>query len=177
MSLQYAKESIIMVALKDVEENQRRMQEINLQSSSAWKSKSLALTTLLADALHNNTKLTSLNLTDCMINDASITKLAETLTHNASLFHLNLSNNKLGRPGLLALSKALPTNTGLISLELTGIRIDGAVSAAFLDAFGTNVTLCKLIWSPEISGYNLKFTELLCVPPEIVGVGCVAHHL
>ena len=173
MSLQYAKEAIVLAALKDVEEDQKHLQEINLQSSGVWKAKSLALTQQLADCLLANTKLTALNLTDCGLNDQALTKLSEVLGHNHSLFHLNLSLNKFGRPGLLDLGRALPSNSGLISLELSGIRVNGEVCAAFLEAFEKNYTLCKLVWDPEISGYNLKFTEMLNRNSEIDR--CVTH--
>ena len=69
MSLQYAKESIVLSALKDVEENQKHMQEVNLSSSIVWKGKSLEMTTKLAAILIQNTRLTALNLTDCNIHD------------------------------------------------------------------------------------------------------------
>lgn len=157
----------MLSALKDIEENQKHMQSANLQSSIVWKGKSLELTTKLSEVLRVNSKLTELNLVDCSVNDAGLSKLAATLTTNASLFHLNLSNNKFGRPALLELGKALVTNTGLISLELSGIRVDGSVCACFIEAFGANFTLCKLVWDPEISGYNLKFTEMLNRNSEI----------
>ena len=89
------------------------------------------------------------------------------LAHNASLYHLNLSLNKISRPGLLGLGKSVKTNTGLITLDLTGLRVDGAVTACFIEAFEVNFTLCKLIWDPEVKGYNLKFTELLNRNSEI----------
>ena len=95
MSLQYAKESIVVNALKDIEENQKYMQDINLQSSIVWKGKSLEMTTRLSAALANNNRLTALNLVDCNINDVSVAPLLTALASNASLFHLNLSNNNL----------------------------------------------------------------------------------
>ena len=167
MSLQYAKESIVRTALKDIEENQKHLQDVNLHSSNVWKAASLAMTTQLAEVLYNNSKLTALNLTDCNIHDDGLIKLTETLAHNATIFHLNLSMNKFTRPGLLELGKAMRTNTGLISLELTGVRVNGEVCAVFLEAFEVNLTLCKLVWDPEISGYNLKFTEMLNRNSEI----------
>ena len=90
-----------MSALKDIEENQKHLQDVNLQSSGVWKGKSLELTTQLAEVMYNNSKLTAINLCDCNINDAGLAKLNDTLAHNATLFHLNLSMNKFGRPSLL----------------------------------------------------------------------------
>ena len=136
MSLQYAKESIVLDAIKDIQENQKHMQEVNLQSSIVWKGKALDMTAKLADALQLNSRLTALDLTDCSINDAALSPLTRTLAGNASLFHLALSKNKFGRPALHELGTALATNTGLISLELMAIRIDSAVCACFQAASG-----------------------------------------
>jgi myosin-5 len=161
MSLQYAKESIVINALKDIEENQKHLQEINLHSSVVWKGKSVLMMNKLADAMLRNTKLTSINLSDCMVNDEGLRFLTAALAKNGTLFHLCLSQNKIGRPALLDLGAALATNTGLISLDLTGIRVDSSVCACFAETFNTNLTLLKLIWDPEVRAYNLKFTELL----------------
>ena len=161
MSLQYAKESIVLGALKDIEENQKHLQEINLQSSVVWKGKSCVMMTKLAESMLKNTKLTAINLVDCSINDEGLKSLTGTLANNATLFHLNLSKNKIGRPALLDLGAALATNTGLMSLELTGIRVDSNVCACFMETFNKNLTLLKLIWDPEVRSYNLKFTEML----------------
>ena len=160
MSLQYAKESIVLGALKDLEENQKHLQDVNLHSSIVWKGKSLEMTTKLSEVLRINSKLTALNLVDCNINDAGLSQLASALATNTTLFHLNLSMNKFGRPSLLELGKAMVTNTGLISLELSGARVDGAVCACFIEAFEANFTLCKLVWDPEISGYNVPTPRL-----------------
>ena len=140
MSLQYAKESIVLNALKDVEENQKHLQDINLHSSIVWKGKSCVMMAKLADALLRNTKLTSIDLTDCNINDEGLKPVTGTLKSNATLYHLTLSQNKIGRPALLDLGAALATNTGLISLGLTGIRIDSSVCACFMETFNTNVS-------------------------------------
>ena len=61
---------------------------------------------------------------------------------------------------MIHLAKCLQDNTGLLSLDLLGHRINSEVAAAFVTAFATNMTLCKLIWKLEVGGYNLKFTEL-----------------
>ena len=143
-SLMYAKEATILSTLKDLEENHRRTQDVNLMGSNVWKAKSVAMTANLVDAMVPNTKLTSLNMSDCMLNDACLSKLSEMLAHNATLFHLHLANNKFSRPGLLELGKALGTNTGLISLDLSGHRINSEVCSAFLTAYDTNFTLCKV---------------------------------
>ena len=167
MSLQYAKESIVLGALKDVEENQKFMQDVNLQSSIVWKGKSAMMTASLAKAMQQNTRLTALNLADCNIHDADLTPLTANLATNSTLFHLNLSQNKLGRPALLEIGKSLATNTGLISLELMNLRVDSSVCACFMESFATNLTLCKLVWDIEVKAYNLQFTNCLNRNSEI----------
>tara|TARA_B100000767_G_C19385000_1_gene377519 strand:- start:219 stop:374 length:156 start_codon:yes stop_codon:yes gene_type:complete len=48
MALMYAKDSVIVSILKDVEENHKRTQEMNLAGSNVWKSKSVQMTNNLA---------------------------------------------------------------------------------------------------------------------------------
>ena len=85
MSLMYAKESIVLSALKDIEENQKHMQDVNLQSSNVWKAKSLQMTTQLAEVLYNNSKLTSLNLQMNKISAQEAKVMAEGLKLSASV--------------------------------------------------------------------------------------------
>ena len=105
-SLQFAKESILLKAIQDVADNDKRTQELELTGSTVWKSKSVMLTASLADALLNNTKLTALNLSECNVGDGALCKLADAIQHNATLYDLNLARNKLGRPGLVHLKYA-----------------------------------------------------------------------
>ena len=58
------------------------------------------------------------------------------------------------------LGKALATNTGLMTLNLLGMRVNSEVCAAFAESLQQNMTLCKLIWKLEVSGFTLRFTEL-----------------
>ena len=145
MSLMYAKESAIMSILKDVEEDHKRTQEMNLGGSNVWKSKSVQMTNNLCDALQTNTRLTALNLSACMLNDACLVTLSTMLAHNSTIFDLNLADNKFTRPGLISLATGISTNTGLITLNLSGHRINSEVCSAFLTMYDTNVTLCKLV--------------------------------
>ena len=81
-NLQYAKESIVLEALKLVAENDKRTQSLELGGSVVFKAKSVALGQSLADALHANTKLTALNLSSCNLSDSAIEKLSAPLSHN-----------------------------------------------------------------------------------------------
>ena len=127
MSLQFAKETVLLSTIKLVAENDKRTQSLDLSGAVTWQAKSAALTASLSDALMANTKLTALNLSRCNIGDVAAGKLAEALKHNATLFELDLSDNKLGRPGLITLASALSTNVGLEKLVLTGHRINSDV--------------------------------------------------
>ena len=98
-NLQYAKESIVLEALKLVPRTTSRT-NAELGGSVAFKAKSVALGQSLADALHANTKLTALNLSSCNLSDSAIEKLAMPVQANTSLYDLNLADNKIGRPGL-----------------------------------------------------------------------------
>ena len=166
-NLQYAKETIVLEALKLVAENDKRTQSLELGGSVVFKAKSVALGQSLADALHANTKLTALNLSSCNLSDSAIEKLSAPLSHNTTLYDLNLADNKIGRPGLTAIARALMTNKGLITLNLSGHRINSEVCSAFLTMYDTNVTLCKLVWKTDVSGYNLRFSELALRNGEI----------
>ena len=104
-SLQYAKESILLKTLEDVAENDKRTQTLELTSSVVWKGKSAVLTSSLADAMMNNTKVTALNLCDCNVGDAGLCSLADAIKENGTLFELNLSHNKFARTGLTHLAK------------------------------------------------------------------------
>ena len=107
MSLMYAKESIVLSTLQDIAEDQKVLQEVNLQGSGVWKAKSAAMTEKLVTNLATNTRLTSLNMTDCNLNDACLTLLNGCLATNATLFHLNLSYNKVACcPALLVHSSS-----------------------------------------------------------------------
>ena len=81
-NLQYAKESIVLEALKLVAENDKRTQSLELGGSVVFKAKSVALGQSLADALHANTKLTALNLSSCNLSDSAIEKLSAPLSHS-----------------------------------------------------------------------------------------------
>ena len=151
-SLMYAKEAVILSTLKDIEENHRRTQDVNLKGSNVWKAKSVQMTANLCDALATNTKLTALDMSECMLNDTALQTLSGVLAQNATIFHLNLANNKFTRTGLVSYAKALATNTGLISTDLMGHRVNSEVCAAFIEMYNTNFTLCKLVWKPDVSG-------------------------
>ena len=79
-NLQYAKEAIVLEALKLVAENDKRTQSLELGGSVVFKAKSVALGQSLADALHANTKLTALNLSSCNLSDSAIEKLSAQLS-------------------------------------------------------------------------------------------------
>ena len=96
------------------------------------------------------------------------------------LYELNLSHNKFARPGLMRLAKCLASNSGLITLDLTGHRINSEVAVAFVEAFQTNMTLCKLIWKLEARRRRRACRRAyvtLRMPPCICDVAHDAVHM
>jgi len=158
MSLQHAKASKVLELLKKLDENDRRTQAIDLSGSTVFREKSVKMCSSLADTLTRNSRLTSLNLSNCSIGDVSAKQLAAALRDNATLFDLNLSYNKLGRPGLIDIGKALATNVGLKSISLANHRVDSSVATVYVQAFYSNVTLLTLTWDSSLAAFNLKLT-------------------
>ena len=74
----------------------------------------------LAQALHHNSTLTGLNLSNNSIGDAGAVTLAQALHHNSTLTRLYLSNNSISDAGAVALAQALYHNSTLTELDLTG---------------------------------------------------------
>lgn len=161
MSLQHAKESKVLDLLKKLDENDRSTQAVDLSGSTVFREKSVKMCASLADALGRNTRMTSLNLSNCSIGDVSAKQIAAAIRDNATLFDLNLSYNKLGRPGLIAIGHALGTNVGLKSISLANHRVDSSVAQAYVQMFYTNVTLLTLTWDVNQPAFNLKLTEMI----------------
>jgi Ran GTPase-activating protein (RanGAP) involved in mRNA processing and transport len=110
----------------------------------------------LADALCENTSLTTLDLGENVLGNAGATAIANALIVNRSLAVLDLAGAndgkggaRIGDEGAKAFAEALRVNDALTSLDLDfqSIRSDGA--AAIADALCTNSTLAtlKLNWN------------------------------
>ena len=90
----------------------------------------------LAEALHGNETLTSLDLGHCIVGDDGAAAFAAALRVNHTLLSLNLENCRIGAPGLRAILEAARVNSTLQALDLQSLRWDGnlrQVLADFLD--------------------------------------------
>ena len=98
----------------------------------------------LAQALHHNSTLTELNLSNNSISDAGTVALAQALHHNSTLTWVYLSNNSISDAGAVALAQALHHNSTLRELNLFNNSISDAGAVALAQALHHNSTLTEL---------------------------------
>ena len=99
----------------------------------------------LAEALHHNTTLTWLDLSNtCCSGDAGAEALAQALHHNSTLKVLDLSNNTISDAGAVALAQVLHHNSTLEKLMLYNNSICDAGAEALAQALRNNFTMCVL---------------------------------
>ena len=98
----------------------------------------------VAQALHHNSTLRRLDLSNNSISDAGAVALAQALHHNSTLWKLDLSNNSIGDAGAVALAQALHHNSTLGELDLSNNSIGDAGAVALAQALHHNSTLWKL---------------------------------
>uniref|UniRef100_A0A674IA20 NLR family CARD domain containing 3 n=1 Tax=Terrapene triunguis TaxID=2587831 RepID=A0A674IA20_9SAUR len=96
----------------------------------------------LAQALHSNTSLTSLDLRGNSIGVAGAKAMANALKVNRSLRVLNLQENSLGMDGAICIATALTGNHGLTYVNLQGNRIGQSGAKVIADAIRTNSPRC-----------------------------------
>ena len=95
----------------------------------------------LALALHHNSTLKTLDLSNNSISDAGAVALAPALHHNSTLKWLDLSNNSISDAGAVALARALHHNSTLKELDLSNNSISDAGAVAIAQALHHNSTL------------------------------------
>ena len=98
----------------------------------------------LAQALHHNSALKTLDLSNNSISDAGAVALAQALHHNSTLWKLYLSNNSIGDAGAVALAQTLHHNSTLKTLDLSNNSISDAGAVALAQALHHNSTLKTL---------------------------------
>ena len=96
---------------------------------------------VIANALHHNSTLRRLDLSNSRISNAGSTALAQALHHNSTLRRLDLSNSRISNAGSMALAQALHHNSTLGKLDLSNSRISNAGSMALAQALHHNSTL------------------------------------
>ena len=102
----------------------------------------------IAQALHHNSTLKVLYLSNNNIGDAGAVTLAQTLHHNSTLKVLYLSNNNIGDAGAVTLAQTLHHNSTLKVLYLSNNSISDAGAVALAQALHHNSNLKWL----ELSG-------------------------
>ena len=100
--------------------------------------------TSLAQALHHNSTLNTLDLSRNNISDAGATALAQALHHNSTLERLDLSSNNISDAGATALAQALHHNSTLKELDLSHNNISDVGATDLAQALRHNSTLRKL---------------------------------
>ena len=98
----------------------------------------------LAQALHHNSTLKVLPLSNYSISDAGAEALAQALQHNSTLECLNLSDNSISDTGALALAQGLHHNSTLKLLNLYNNSISDAGAVALAHGLQHNSTLMLL---------------------------------
>ena len=98
----------------------------------------------LANVLHHNSTIHTLNMWGNEIGDEGAIALADALHHNCTLKLLNLSSNSIGNKGVSALADALHHTSTLQSLYLSNNRITGKGAVGLAEALQHNCTLQSL---------------------------------
>ena len=100
--------------------------------------------TALAQALHHNSRLMALDLSNNSISDAGVTAVAQALHHNSTLRELDLSNNSASDAGATAVAQALHHNSTLLQLDLSNNSVSDAGVTALAQALHHNSRLASL---------------------------------
>ena len=90
--------------------------------------------TAVAQALHHNSTLQKLDLSNNSVSDAGVTAVAQALHHNSTLRILDLSNNSVSDAGVTAIAQALQHNSTLGKLDLSNNSIGDAGATALAQA-------------------------------------------
>ena len=98
----------------------------------------------LAQALHHNSTLKKLDLSNNSSSDAGAVALAQALHHNSTLKKLDLSNNSICDIGAVTLAQALHHNSTLKELDLSHNSICDTGAVTLAQAVHHNSTLKKL---------------------------------
>lgn len=166
-------------------EKNRTLTTLNLQNNADYidDKYGLKFTAALDPLVRNNTTITSLNLSDNLINAEGIKPFAEALKENTTLQSLNLSNNTLRKEGIEHISQALETNNTLttINLSYNDIGDDGAkrlaqvltknTTLSFLNLSKNNIGLIGATSLTEALMINRTMTHLIMHENELRAAG------
>jgi hypothetical protein len=111
---------------------------------------SAEMTEALADMLKNSSRLTSLKLSNCELEEVGIEKVGEAASHNHTLRELHLDNNEWGDKGWSAMASVLK-NTPLLELRMNSVELppSNPIFANFCKALENNTTLNRLAFGDD----------------------------
>ena len=98
----------------------------------------------LADALSNHASLKSLNLSNCKLQNSSISVISKALTNIKHISYLNLSNNCFNTESAKALANAIAVNKDLQYVELFNCNLNEDRIITILNDLKQNSNLLKL---------------------------------
>ncbi|CAG9463918.1 unnamed protein product [Pedinophyceae sp. YPF-701] len=119
----------------------RTLRELKLGNNWSITGEGVAV---LAEALHGNTTLRELYLSDCSARDRGAAALATALQQGCALKVLEVAYCGIRDDGAIALAGALRTNTTLRALEVDVNPIGRTAGAALADALGPGSALHEL---------------------------------
>lgn len=105
----------------------------------------------ISEALKTNTFLREIRLGKCTLDNNDAKLLAAAIAVNQSVEVLSLEQNKISNEGASAIAEGLRTNIRLVELNILGQpqAFGDACLESFVQMFGYNVTLLKIIWRLE----------------------------
>lgn len=117
----------------------------------------------LANALKGNTMIKVLSLTNCRLNEYSITHLANVLLENKTIQQLNLSENLINNNGVAILAKALADNFAICSINLFANPVGNKGVLLLIELLQKNHLIRDLKISDEYGFYwEGLFKEIKC---------------
>uniref|UniRef100_A0A3B5AYG3 Leucine rich repeat containing 34 n=1 Tax=Stegastes partitus TaxID=144197 RepID=A0A3B5AYG3_9TELE len=127
----------------------------------------------LSKCLHNNKRVTGLDLRYNKIRDEGAEHLAELLQGNGSLLSLRLSGNKIGNRGAMYLASMLQVNSSLQQLELADCDLATQSVIALSIVLKTNKALRSVdISRPLLFSHQeewaVHFSEMLAVNSSLL---------
>ncbi|KAF0451427.1 RNI-like protein [Gigaspora margarita] len=131
---------------------------LNLSNNEDFSSKEW---NAIAEAFHQNTTITSLDLSSNQLDFIRAKLLAEVLYKNTTLTKLDIGENKFESRGSKVLAKALHRNNILTSLRLSCNDIDFEGGKALAEALCVNTTLIELELQYNELGIEV-LAEALC---------------
>ena len=134
----------------------------------------------LTRALHTNTTLRVLNISDVSMGEEETLAMAVMLKFNRALKKLNICENSVGERGALAIAEMLKYNTTLKVLDMRFNSICERGALAMAESLEQNTTLSVLNMSGNSVGwgaiallkYNTTLTELYISHNQISEEGC-----